>query len=97
MVSSVSVMKDVDLHHTITMLKKNEEENKNNKDSEGCLALNKALGLSHDLEGEEQLDAEVHRDPPSPVVKKKRVYNKKKSEVSIVRQSIRIKLNAKKQ
>ena len=89
-------MKDIDLHRTITMLK-NEEKKKGNNDSEGSLALNRAIALSHDLVGEEQLDAEDHRDPSSPTVKKKRVYNKKKSEVSIVRRSIRIKLNAKKQ
>ena len=69
--ASISRIKDIDLDRTLIMLKRNEENHKLRVESEGCSILNKALEMSTDLEEEEQLGSQGHKDLDSPVVAKK--------------------------
>ena len=92
--ASISRINDIDLDRTLIMLKRNEDKQKLSVESVGCSILNKALEMSTDLAEEEHSGSPGHKDLDSPVLAKKRVYAKKKKEVSIVRRSIRIQLNS---
>jgi hypothetical protein len=89
---SIKKLKDVDLQRTLVMLHRNEEKVKAGVSSvNNYLVLDKAFHLSEDLRDEEQQGSADHKDHALPVSKPKRVYKKKKVEVSVaIRTSARL-------
>jgi hypothetical protein len=84
--SSVKFIKDLDLHRTMIMLKKN-MDTKTDDDTSSSFILDKAAVLSADLQEEEQQGSEDQKDPTPPQPKITRVYKRR----TAVRFSARLK------
>ena len=86
---SINHIKDVDLHRTLIMLKRNKMNAK--QDDPGSLVLNNAYKHSEDLLQEELVDTEVHKEPLVNIVVPSRASKKKGKESSVPRRSSRLK------
>ena len=88
--SSVNLLKDVDLHRTLIMLKRKKASV--NPDDPGSLVLNEAYKNSEDLLAEELIDMDVHKERLVKVVIPLRAgkQNNKATAGSVVRRSNRL-------
>ncbi|KAM0925823.1 hypothetical protein ACQ4PT_003970 [Festuca glaucescens] len=88
--SSIEMIKEVDLHRTLFMLKKKEESASKIIDAESSLVLNHATTLSDDLEIEEHPGSVSHKGSTISMRKVPRANKKKPKENFVVRKSARL-------
>ena len=86
---SINHIKDVDLHRTLIILKRNKVTAKH--DDPGSLVLNNAYKHSEDFLQEELVHTEVHKEPLVNIVVPSRASKKKGKESSVPRCSSRLK------
>jgi hypothetical protein len=91
-IKSAKLIKDFELQRSLTMLKCNDQSEKNQANDILCLAVSRASDLCNDLEDEENLVSDVDVQIPQVVSREKKQRKRKSYDKKNVRRSNRVRV-----